>query len=244
MTTQQRTLDEVTELAATIEFGDAGVGGWSADGELVLSAGTGESWRGRLSDTAMDEAERAWATRAPAEGPTDQEAVGVLRAAVDYDARFYGLSVDWPRARVEVDGAVVRVSATVHRAPEAVVGTSGWRANVILELVDMHPTHAAWQVEDADGRLAGEQVIAVADLDTPDLATLWERARSTWTSLALSAGVNPAEGLNTTLAVSDLDEGSCGELRVSAAVRWSTSVAAVGFRLRAAVAQDDGTAHP
>ena len=219
MTKQNLKLDEVTELAGHVEFGDSGVGGRPADGEIVLSTGTGESWRGRLSDTAMDAAEHVWATRTSARGLSDQEAVGVLRAAVDYDARFYGLTVDWPQARVEVDGAVVRVSATVHRTPEVVVGVSGRRASVILELVDMHPTHAAWQVEDTDGGLADEQDLAVADFDAPDLGTLWERARYAWTSLALSAGLSAAEGLTMTLAVSDLDEGSCGELRVSAAVR-------------------------
>ncbi|MCR6491135.1 hypothetical protein [Cellulomonas sp. P24] len=219
MRTQTLSLDDVTNLVAHIDFGDSGVGGWPADGEIALSAGTGESWRGRLSDTALDKAERAWATRAPAEGPTDQEAEDVLRAAVDCDTRFYGLTVDWLRARVEVDGAVVRVAATVHRTPEAIVGTGGRRANVILELVDMHPTHAGWQVEDAHGGLADEQDLAVADFDAPDLGTLWERARYAWTSLALSAGLSAAEGLTMTLAVSDLDEGSCGELRVSAAVR-------------------------
>ncbi|OIQ87999.1 hypothetical protein GALL_301390 [mine drainage metagenome] len=219
MTTQKLTLDEVTELAATIEFGDSGVGGWPADGEIVLATATGELWRGRLSDTAMDAAEHVWATRTSARGLSDQEAVGVLRAAVDYDARFYGLTVDWPQARVEVDGAVARVSATVHRTPEVVVGTSTRRASVVLELVDLHPTHAAWQIEDAAGRLADEQALAVADLDAPDVASLWERACSAWTSLARSAGLSAAEGLTMTLAVSDLDEGSCGELRVSAAVR-------------------------
>ncbi len=218
MTTQNLRLDEVTELAGHVELGDSGVGGWPADGEIALSAGTGESWRGRLSDTALDAAEHVWATRTSARGLSDQEAIGVLRTAVDYDARFYGLTVDWPKARVEVDGAVVRVSATVHRTPEVVVGSSTRRASVVLELVDMHPTHAAWQVEDADGGLADEQDLAVADFDAPDLGTLWERARYAWTSLTLSAGLSAAEGLTMTLAVSDLDEGSCGELRVSAAV--------------------------
>lgn len=219
MTTQPLSLDEVTDLVAHIDFGDSGVGGWPADGEIALSAGTGEPWRGRLSDTALNKAERVWAARASARGLTDQEAMDVLRAAVDLDAGFYGLTVDWLRARVEADGAVARVAATVHRTPEVVVGTSGQRANVILELVDMRPTHAAWQVEDADGGLANEQDLAVADFDAPDLGTVWERARSAWTSLTLSAGLSAAEGLNTTMSVSDLDEGSCGELRVSAAVR-------------------------
>lgn len=219
MRTQPLSLDDVTELVAHVDFGDSGVGGWPADGEIALSAGTGGPWRGRLSDTALDAAERVWAARAAARGLTDQEAMDVLRAAVDLDAGFYGLTVDWPRARFEAGGAVARVGATVHRALEVVVGATGRRASVVLELVDMHPTGAAWQVEDAAGRLAAEQVLAVADLDAPDLATLWERARSAWATLAPSAGLSAAEGLTMTLAVSDLDEGSCGELRVSAAVR-------------------------
>ncbi|MCR6491104.1 hypothetical protein [Cellulomonas sp. P24] len=206
MSTQPLSLDDGTNLVARIDFGDSGIGGWPADGEIALSAGTGESWRGRLSDTALNKAERVWAARAAARGLTDQEAMNVLRAAVDLDAGFYGLTVDWPRARVEANGAVARVAATVHRALEFAVGTSTPRASVVLELVDMHPTHATWQIEDAAGRLVDEQALAVADLDAPDVAPLWERARSAWTYLALSAGLNPAEG-------------SCGELRVSAAVR-------------------------
>ena len=205
MTTQAVRLDEVTELVAHVEFGDSGVGGWPDDSELALSVGNGESWRGRLSVTALDEAERAWAMRASANGLTDQEATGVLRAAVDCDAAFYGLTVDWERARVEVDGSVVRVAARVRALPEVMVGVTEQRASVILELVDMRPTYAVWQVEDAGGQLVDEQELVVADLDGPDVESLWDRARAAWWSMAASAGWSAAEGLNLRLSISDLE---------------------------------------
>jgi hypothetical protein len=219
MTTQAVRLDEVTNLVADVEFGDSGVGGWPADGELALSVGSAESWRGRLSMTALDEAERVWALRASADRLTDEEAKGVLRAAVDCDAAFYGLTVDWEQARVEVRGSVARVAARVWSLPEAVVGVTERRASVILELVDMRPTYAVWQVEDAGGRLVDEQVLVVADLDGPDVESMWDRARAAWWPMASSAGWSAAEGLNLRLSVSALEAGSCGELEVSAAVR-------------------------
>jgi hypothetical protein len=219
MTTQAVRLDEVTELVAHVEFGDSGVGGWPADGELALSVGNGESWRGRLSATALDEAERVWAARASADGLTDQEAAGVLRAAVDCDAAFYGLTVDWDRARVEVDGSVVRVAAAVWPLPEVTVGVTELRASVVLELVDMRPTYAVWQVADARGQLVDEQELVVADLDAPDVESLAALARAAWRSMAASAGWSAAESLNLRMSISDLEAGSCGELEVSAAVQ-------------------------
>lgn len=219
MTTEAVILDEVTELVAHVEFGDSGVGEWPADGELTLSVGNGESWRGRLSVTALDEAERVWATRASANRLTDQEATGVLRAAVDCDAAFYGLTVDWERARVEVNGSVVRVAARVRALPEVMVGVTELRASVILELVDMRPTYAVWQVEDTGGRLVEEQVLVVADLDGPDVESMWDRARAAWWSMAASAGLTAAESLNLRMSISDLEAGSCGELELSAAVQ-------------------------
>ena len=113
---------------------------------------------------------------------------------------------------------MVLVAAAVHRSPEVVIGVRQRRASVILELVDLHPTHAVWQVRDAYGRLVGEHVLAVAALDAPDLGTLWDRARSAWMSLSLS-GLSAAECLNMTLPVGDFCAGSCGELPVSATVR-------------------------
>jgi hypothetical protein len=219
MTTPAVRLDEVTELVAHVEFGDCGVGGWPADGELALSVGNGESWRGRLSIAALDEAERAWATRASGKRLTDQEATGVLRAAVDCDAAFYGLTVDWERARVEVNGSVVRVAARVWPLSEVMVGVTAQRASVALELVDMRPTYAVWQVEDAGGQLVDEQELAVDDLDAPDMESLWDRARTAWRSMAASASWSAAEGLSVRISISDLEGGSCGELVVSAAVR-------------------------
>ena len=219
MTTPAVRLDEVNELVAHVEFGDSGVGGWPADGELALSAGNGESWRGRLSATALDEAEQVWAKRASATGPTDQEAAGVLRAAVDCDAAFYGLTVDWDRSRVEVDGSVVRVAAAVWPIAEVMVGVTDRRASVILELIDMRPTCGVWQVEDAGGRLVEERELVVADLDGPDLEAMVDRARTAWRSMAASASWSAAEGLGVRISISDLEEGSCGELIVSAAVR-------------------------
>jgi hypothetical protein len=219
MTTPAVRLDEVSELVAHVEFGDSGVGGWPADGELALSAGNGESWRGRLSATALDEAERVLAKRASAAGLTDQEAAGVLRAAVDCDAAFYGLTVDWYRARVEVDGSVVRVAAAVWPMPRVMVGVTGPRASVIFELVDMKPTYAVWRVEDSGGRLMQESELVVADLDGPDLEARVDRARTAWRSMAASASWSAAQGLGVRISISDLDEGSCGELIVSAAVQ-------------------------
>lgn len=219
MTTPAVRLDEVTELVAHVEFGDSGVGGWPADGKLALSAGNGEPWRGRLSATALDEAERVWAKRASADGLTDQEATAVLRAAVDCDAGFYGLTVDWDRARVEVDGSEVRIAAAAWPLPDVMVGVTERRASVILELVDMKPTYAAWQVEDTGGRLMEEHELVVADLDGPNLEAMVDRARTAWRSMAASASWSAAQCLSMQISISDLEGGSCGGLVVSAAVR-------------------------
>ena len=219
-------LIEVTDLAAHVQFGDAGVGGWPADGELALSVGAGESWRGRLSVSALDEAEVVWARRASADGLTDQESRDVLRVAVDCDAAFYGLAVDWEHARVEVNGSVARVAARVRALPAPWVGLTERRASVVLELVDMQPMYAAWRVEDSGGRLLEERELAVADLAGPDVESMVDRARAKWASLARSAGLSAAEGLSVRLFVSDLEAGSCGELEVSAAVRQHGMVVA------------------
>jgi hypothetical protein len=219
MTTPAVRLDEVTELAAHVKFGDAGVCGWPVDGDLALSVGSGESWRGRLSATALDEAERVWAKRASANGLTGEEATNVLRAAVDCDAAFYGLTVAWDRARVQVDGSVVRVAAAARPLPAVMVGVTVLRASVILELVDMRPTYAVWQVEDAGGRLMEERELVVADLDGPDLEAMLDRARTAWRFMAAAASWSAAQGLSVRISISDLEGGSCGELVVSAAVR-------------------------
>ena len=211
-------LDEVTALVAHVDFGDSGVGAWPADGELALSVGAGESWRGRMSLTALDEAELVWARRSSAGGLTDPEAVAVLRAAVDCDAAFLGLFVDWERARVVVVGSVARVAAKVRPLPERLVGLTERRASVVLELVDMRPSYGAWKLEDADGQLVVERELVVAGLDGPSVESLGGWARATWRSMATSAGLRAAEGLNLRLFISDLDAGSCGELEVSAAV--------------------------
>jgi hypothetical protein len=217
MTTDRVTLDEVTHLHAYVEFGDAGVGSWPADGEFSLSVGGDESWRGRLSLTALDLAERAWSGRGRAEGLSDEEAKAALRVAVDCDAAFYGLVVAWDKAHVEVEGSVARVAARVWSLPEVLVGLSDRRASVVMELVDAHPTYAVWQIEDAAGTLVTERELALADLDGPTAESRWEHARAAWWASAKSDGCNTAEALGLTLSVSDFESGSCGELRVSAA---------------------------
>jgi hypothetical protein len=219
MTTPAVRLDEVTHLVAHLEFGDSGVGGWPADGELALSVGPGESWRGRLSVTAMDTAELVWARRASAQGLSEEEARTVLRAAVDCDAAFYGLIVDWDHARIEVQGTVARVAARVWSLPERLVRVTDRRARVIVELVDMRAMYAVWEVTDPTGRLVEQRELGSADLDGSGIESLWDRARATWTSMAASLGWSAAESLNLRLSVSTWESGSCGELEVSAAVR-------------------------
>ena len=219
MTTPAMRLDEATELVAHLEVGDSGVGGWPADGELALTGGDGQWWRGRLSATALDEAERVWAARASANGLTGEEATGVLRAAVDCDAAVYGLTVDWDRARVEADGSVARVAAAVRPLLDVMVGVTGLRASVILELVDMRPTYAVWQVASAARQLVSERELVVDDLDAPYVESMWNRARAMWWSMAASAGLSAAESLTLRMSISDVEAGSCGELEVSAAVR-------------------------
>jgi hypothetical protein len=83
----------------------------------------------------------------------------------------------------------------------------------------MRPTYAVWQVADPAGQLVEEQELVVADLDAPDVESMWDRARAAWRSMATSAGWSAAEGLNLRISVSDFEAGSCGELEVSAAVQ-------------------------
>ena len=83
----------------------------------------------------------------------------------------------------------------------------------------MRATYAVWQVVNAAHQLVNERVLVVADLDAPDVESMWDRARAAWWSMAASAGLTAAESLNLRMSISDLEAGSCGELEVSAAVR-------------------------
>ncbi len=219
MTTPLVRLDEVTHLVAHVDFGDSGVGGWPADGELALSVANGEPWRGLLSRSAMDEAERVWAGRASAEGLSEAEARAVLRIAVDYDAGFYGLVVDWDHARLLVDRSVARAAATVRSLPERRVGVTDRRASVAVELVDMRAAYAVWQVTDPMGQLIDERVLAPGDLDGADVEALSDRARAMWSSMATSLGWSAAERPTLRLSISTFESGTCGDLEVSAAVQ-------------------------
>lgn len=210
------TLNEVTHLLAHIVLGDSGIGGWPLDGELVLSTGPDEAWRGRLSLTALDHAEEVWASRSLAKRLTKSDATAVLRAAVDCDAAFYGLVPDWVDARVEVEASIARVSASVRHLPEPVTGLTDQRASVVLELVDVHPKYAVWQVDDPSGALLEEEALGVEFFDGPDLEALWRQARAVWSEMVARTGWTPAHDPDLNVTVHQLEAGSCGELRVSA----------------------------
>jgi len=211
-------LDEVTHLAAHLELGDAGVGGWPADGELSLSVHDGESWRGRLSDSALEAAAHHWAGRADPTGPNEAELLAMLRVAVNYDAAFYGLSVDWDHARTDVDAGTARVAARVTDIPDRLIGVTSHRATVTVELVDMHPTYATWHLSELNGDLLTEEVLAQPDIDGPNIEAIWANARTAWATQARTHGLNPAEDLTLNLSINELAEGTCGLLEVSAAV--------------------------
>lgn len=215
MATQTRRLDEMTTLVAHLGLDSEDCDAEQVCGELTLSAKNGASWRGRLSMTALDEAERVRRNRGATPGDL-VEASLILRVAVDYDLGSYGVACDWEQALVEVSDGLVTVKAPVRPLPQPGIGRS---AHVVVELVDMLPNYATWQVEDEKGQVADERELPATDLEAHDLDSLVERVREAWQSFASSAGVRATEGLSLRLSVTTLDAGSCGELRVFARVR-------------------------
>ncbi len=83
----------------------------------------------------------------------------------------------------------------------------------------MNPTYAAWQVEDADGRILHESKLGAADFAAGDLDSLVAHARTEWKTAAAAAGVSATEGLSVRFSVTTFESGTCGELRVFARVQ-------------------------
>ena len=76
----------------------------------------------------------------------------------------------------------------------------------------MNPTYAAWQVEDADGRILDGSELGAADFASGDLDSLVAHVRTEWKTVAAAAGVSATEGLSVRLSVTTFETGTCGEL--------------------------------
>lgn len=175
-----------TRLLARVRFGDSGVGGFPLDGDLALAVGHGESWQGKISNSALDAVRGMWVSRARGGRASCEDAVAVTKAVLEYDAEFLGvIIVDWETARIEVldDGTAVRVAADVRSATLPDADTR--RAMVRLEIVDGTVTFAEWVLTDGDEISVLEQEeLEPAEHDSPSIDSM------TWFALAsLGAGL-------------------------------------------------------
>jgi len=141
-------LRRATSLVGRLVFGDSGVGGIPLDGDLALSIGSGESWQGKISTSALDAAEELWAQRRHADRVNADEARTITKAVVDFDADFYGLDFDWDRGRLDVlaDGQAIRFVVPVQWADLLDPGVL--QAMVRLELVNQEVTLAEFVLAD------------------------------------------------------------------------------------------------
>lgn len=132
------TVHIATSVAGRLAFGDRGLGGVPLDGDVILSGRGALPWRGTLSADALAAAERVWSGRRGADRSSRDTMVACARAALDCDAAFFGLEVEWGSARVEVvaSGREVEVTALVRPAAAAPVPGTLRRASVRMELVD------------------------------------------------------------------------------------------------------------
>lgn len=161
----RRTVESVTSLKAELFFGDRGVGALPVDGDLTLTVDGDAPWRGKLSSNALEAAGCVRADRGPAGRPTRDEVRACVQAAIDVDAEFLGLAVDWRSARFAVvsQGHVFQVEAAVSREPRGTSRAVG-RATVHAELTDGRPDRFEFVLSDAAGIERDRKVV---DVDVP-----------------------------------------------------------------------------
>lgn len=211
-------LRDATRLLARVTWRDRHLGEPALSGELALSVGTGEAWQGRLSISACDAAEEVMVGRRPLGQVSDDQVREAARAAVAFDAGFFGLEVSWDTARWAVlPGLTVRVAADVRSGEllEADVRT----ATVRLELVDLEVTRAEWTLLAGGTDVLDAEVLRPEEHSSPSLDSMvWFCLFSLREGLEWR-GLPPAAYWQMAYSVMPAQDGdgSCGELRV-----WST----------------------
>jgi hypothetical protein len=156
--------------------------------------------------------------RRPLGEVTDDQVREAARAAVVFDAGFFGLEVSWDTARWAVlPGLAVRVAADV-RSGE-LLDPDVRTATVRLELVDLEATYAEWTLRVGGTDVLDAEVLRPEEHASPSIDSMsWFCLFSLREGLA-RRGLPPAAYWQMAYSVMPAPDGngSCGELRV-----WST----------------------
>ena len=217
---QRLPTDNIDTLRGWMVLGDSGVAGVPWDGRLGLARGVAPGVERIMSQGAMDAAEVEWREHSDPLRP--ESGIAILRAAVEHEAAFHELVVDWAGAvwSTEVEGHVVKVKVPVRPGlvvPVTHTGAPARRASVRVELVDGVPTFAEWLVEDGPGgRVFDREELGPRELAGGTVEDLWDRAQEAWTALAYLGGYRAVTTIDRRADVTVGPDGTCGEVEVSA----------------------------